>query len=131
MFNYLIKGLLAGIAVKLLDNYRRLSVQRLKIEAAKCYLHGVRLARLSAVGLMRMGLVIGLICLGVLLVHVGLFILLPWTLETKAILCVGLGLAYVLIGTLALGAAMNEKTWMQNSGAAEMLEEVTGPSAKD
>ena len=34
MFKYLIKGILAGVAVKLLDNYRHLSVQLLKIEAA-------------------------------------------------------------------------------------------------
>jgi len=50
MFKYLTKGLLAGIAIKLLDNCRYLSVQVLKIEAAKCYLHGVQMARLSTIG---------------------------------------------------------------------------------
>jgi len=79
MFKDLIKGLLAGVAIKLLDNYRQLSLRLLKIEAAKGYLHGVRLARLSALGLLRAGLLIGLIGLGVLLCHVGLFILLPWS----------------------------------------------------
>ena len=98
MFKYLIKGLLAGMAIKLLDNYRHLSIQLLKIEAAKCYLHGVQMARLSAIGLMRMGLVIALICVGVLLFHAGLFILLPWTVEAKAVLGMILGLAYVVIG---------------------------------
>ena len=131
MFKYLIKGLLAGIAIKLLDNCRRLSIQLLKIEAAKCYLHGVQMARLSAIGLMRMGLVIGLIGVGVLLFHAGLFILLPWTVEAKAVLGMFLGLAYVAIGCVALRAAMDEKTWMEKSGVAEMLEEATGQSKKD
>jgi hypothetical protein len=131
MFKYLTKGLLAGLAIKLLDNCRHLSIQVLKIEAAQCYLHGVRMARLSAIGLMRMGLVIGLMGVGVLLFHAGLFILLPWTVETKAILGTFLGLAYVAIGCVALHAAMDEKTWMEKSGVTEMLEEATGQSNKD
>ena len=130
MFKYLIKGLLTGIAINLLDNCRHLSTQVLKIEAAKCYLHGVQMARLSAIGLMRMGLVIGLIGVGALLFHAGLFILLPWTVAVKAVLGMFLGLAYVAIGCVALHVAMNEKTWMEKSGAAEMLEEVTGQSNK-
>jgi len=131
MFKYLIKGLLAGIAIKLFENWRRLSIHMLEIEAAKGYVHGVQLARLSAIGLMRMGLVIGLICVGVLLFHAGLFILLPWTVETKAVIGIFLGLAYVAIGYVALRAAMDEKTWMEKSGVADMLEEATRQSKKD
>ena len=131
MFKCLTKGLLAGIAIHLLDNCRHLSIQVLKIEAAQCYLHGVRMARLSAIGLMGMGLVIVLIGVGVLLFHAGLFILLPWTAEAKAVLGVFLGLAYVAIGCVALHAAMDEKTWMKKSGGAEMLEEAIGQSKKD
>jgi hypothetical protein len=131
MFKYLIKGLLTGIAINRLNNCRHLSIQLLKIEAAKCYLRGVRMARLSAIGLMRMGLVIGLVGVGVLLFHAGLFLLLPWTVEVKAVLGMFLGLAYVAIGCVALHAAMNERTWMEKSGAAEMLEEAIGQSKKD
>jgi len=131
MLKHLLKGILSAIAIKLLDNYRHLSIQLLKVEAAKSYLHGVRMARLSAIGLMRMGLVIGLICVGVVLFHVGLFILLPWTVKAKALLGILLGIAYVAIGGVALYAAMDEKTWMQKSGAAEMLEEATRQSKED
>jgi hypothetical protein len=131
MFKCLTKGLLAGIAIHLLDNCRHLSVQVLKVEVAKCYLHGVRMARLSAIGLMRMGLVIGLIGVGVLLFHAGLFILLPWTLVAKAVIGMCLGLAYVAIGCYVLHRATDEKTWMEKSGAAEMLEEAIGQSKKD
>ena len=128
MLKYLVKGMLSAIAIKLLDNYRRLSIQLLKIEAAKAYLHGVKMARLSAIGLMRMGLMIGLICVGVLLLHAGLFILLPWSMEAKAVLGILLGLVYVVIGCVVLRAAMDERTWMEKSGAAEMLEGAIGQS---
>jgi hypothetical protein len=131
MFQYLTKGLLAGIAIKLLDNCRHLSIQMLKIEAAQCYLHGVQMARLSAIGLMRIGLVIAFIGVGLLLFHAGLFLLLPWTVEVKAVLGMSLGFAYVAIGCVVLHAVMNEKTWMEKSGATEMLEEAIGQSRKD
>jgi hypothetical protein len=130
MFNYLIKGVLSAIAVSLLENYRHLSIRLLKIEAAKSYLYGVRTARLSAMGLVRVGLMIGLICIGVLLLHAGLFVLLPWTWKAKALFAMSLGVAYVVIGGVTLRAAMDEKTWMEKSGAAEMLKEVTGDARK-
>ena len=130
MFPYLLKGLLAGVAIKLLDNYRRLSLQLLKIEAADGYLHGVQMARRTAIGLLRMGLFVALIGIGVLLLHAGLFILLPWSVATKAVLGMCLGLAYVVIGCVALRAALSEKTWMEKSGAAAMLENAIGKKEK-
>jgi hypothetical protein len=131
MIKDLLKGVLSGIAVALLENYRRLSTQLLKIEVAKGYLHGVRMARLSAIGLLAMGLVIGLICVGVVLFHVGLFIVLPWTVEAKAVLGMVLGLIYVVTGVVVLRAAMDERTWMEKSGAAEMVDEATGTFYED
>ena len=131
MFKNLVKGILSALAIKLLDNYRRLSLQLLKIEAAKCYLRGVQMARLSAMGLMCMGLMIGLVCLGALLFHVGLFIVLPWCVEAKAVLGMVLGLVYIGIGGVALRAALDEKTWMDKSGATEMLKDAIGPNDKD
>ena len=125
MFKHLFKGLLAGIAVKLLTNYRRLSVHLLKIEAAKAYLHGVQMARCTALGLMGLGPVVGLICVGLVLFHVGLFVLLPWPVAAKAVLGMILGLVYVVIGVVVLRVAMAEKTWMEKSGAAKMVAEAT------
>jgi hypothetical protein len=125
MFKYLIKGVLAGITIKLLNNFRRLSTKVLKIEATRFYLYGVQMARLFAIGLMRMGFSIALTGFGVLLFHAGLFILLPWSEESKAVLALFLGLAYTAIGYGALRAAMDEKTWMEKSGVVEMLEDAT------
>ena len=131
MLNSLLKGFLSAVALKLLDHYRQLSVQLLKIEATKAYLQGVRMARRSAFLLILMGIVLGLISMGALLFHVGLFILLPWTVEAKATFAIILGLACMVIGGSVLGIIMNEKTWMEKSGAAEMLNEATGQPHKE
>lgn len=128
MFKGLFKGILSAFIVPVMEDYRRLSIQLLRIETAKVYLQGVRMARVSAIGLMQMGLVIGLICIGAVLFHVGLFILLPWSVEAKAALGMCLGLAYVVGGGLLLRAAMNERSWMEKSGANDMMKTVIGGS---
>ncbi len=126
MLNFLLKGVLSAVAVKVLIHAQHLSIRLLKIEATKSYLQGVRLARLSALGLMQMGLLIGLICTGVVLVHAALFLLLPWSVTAKAILGLILGTAYIAAGSLALRAAMSERTWMSKTGATAMLNDATG-----
>jgi len=127
MFSNLFKGVVSAVAVRMLVNYRHLSVTMLKIEAAKSYLHGVRLARLSALGLIGVVFMIGLIGVGVLLLHAGVFILLPWSVKAKALLGLVLGTAYVVAGVSLLRLAMDEKTWLEKSGCVKMLEEVTAP----
>jgi len=131
MFKYLIKGLLAGVAIKLVESYRHWSLQLLKIEAAKSYVYGVQLARLSALGLLQLGLVSGLVGVGALLFHIGLFILLPWTVAAKAVFGMILGLVYMIGGGFALRAAMDEKTWMKKSGATELLQEAIRQPKRD
>ena len=125
MFNILFKGYLAAMAVKLLENYRHLSVQYLKIEAAKSYLHGVQMARQSTLGLLQLGLCIGLICVGVILFHAALFFLVPWSLKAKALLGLLLGAVYTIAGVVALVMSMDEKRWMDKSGATAMMKEAT------
>ena len=129
MFMNLLKGLLAGFAVKLLENYRQLSVQLLKIETAKACVQGVQLARLSTLALLRLSALLGLIALGVVLCHVGVFLLLPWSLTAKAVLALILGVLYALAGGLLLRAAMTEKAWLEKSGATNRVQDAIHPAA--
>jgi hypothetical protein len=131
MINMLFKGYLAAMAVKLLNNYRHLSAQFFQIEATKTYLHGVRMARLLTMRMMWIGFLIGLICIGVLLFHVGLFILLPCSLEMKAFLGLFLGFSYTIAGLVALSVCMDEKRWMKESGATAMLQDAIRQSPAD
>lgn len=131
MVKNLLKGLLSAVATELLIGYRRMSVRLLRIEATKCYLRGVRMARLSAIRMVLVGLEMGLVCFGVLLIHAGVFVLLPWSLEEKAILAVLLGTAYAAIGGALLRSAMSEKRWMDGSGATQMVKDAMKPTEKD
>ena len=131
MLKCLLKGFLSALAIKVLDQYRHLSIAWLRIEATKSYLHGVRLVRLSAIGLVLIGLMIGLVSFGFLFFHVWLFILLQLPLESKAVLGMLLGVAYMIIGGGVLGVMLNEKRWIKKSGAAEMLDKALGQSHKD
>lgn len=123
MIKCLFNGLVSGLAAALLGNYRRLSIQLLKIEVTKSYVQGVRMVRVSVIGLILMGLIIALMCIGMVLFHVGLFVLLPWSVKTKALLGMILGLVYMGLGAVALRAATDEKTWMEKSGATAMLDD--------
>jgi hypothetical protein len=131
MLKYLLRVIKSAIVIAVLERYRHLSMHLIRIEVAKWYLSAVHMARVSAIGLVGMGLAITLICVGVLILHGGLFVLLPYTVKAKAIFAVVLGLGYVIIGSVALRGCMNEKTWMDKSGAAKMLADVTRHSKTD
>lgn len=128
MLKFLFRGVLSALALQMLNNSRRLSVQLLKIEVAKSYLRGVRLVKSTTSNLMRIGLVIGLVFVGVVLFHAGLFILLPWTLQLKALFGVLLGLGYMSIGGMMLHRYMDERWWIKASGAAELIAAATDSS---
>ncbi|MCE9614455.1 MAG: hypothetical protein K8T26_09275 [Lentisphaerae bacterium] len=121
MLKFLIRGLQAGLVVKLLADYRRATTDLLRIEATACYVRGVQLARLSALGLLQIVLMVGLLGLGVLMFHIGLFILLPWSMAAKALLGMILGGGYIAAGWVALRAAFQEQAWMDKSGVTELL----------
>lgn len=127
MVKQLLQGVQAAIALVVMDRYRCLSVELVKIEATRAYVHGVQVARNATMGLLLVRLLLALIVFGALLAHAGLFVLLPWTLQGKAILGLALGLSYVTIGCVALHAAMKEQAWMEKSGAARLLNDVIKP----
>lgn len=130
MITCLFKGLLSGLAGLVLADYRKRSVELLRIEAARTYLRGVQAARQSVGGLILIGLLISLVLTGALLLHAGLFLLLPWSLKARAVLALGLGLAYLLGGGLALRAALCERAWLERSGAAALLERALNPNSR-
>lgn len=127
MIKQLLQGVQSAIALLVLDRYRCLSVELIKIEAARSYVRGVQVARSATGGLLLIRLIMALIFFGVVLAHVGLFVLLPWTLENKAILGLALGLSYVAVGGLILRFALKEQTWMNASGATRLVSDAVKP----
>ena len=61
---------------------------------------------------------------GFLMVHISLFILLPWSVQTKGFILLGLGLLYFLTAFLWVLKWCSKKTWMQHSGAKSMRESI-------
>jgi hypothetical protein len=127
MIKYLLTGTATAVAIKLLRRYRQMALQLLQMEGVKCYLHGVRVVRLTVLHVMRMVLLLTLLGLGAVLFHAGLFCLLPWSWEVKAVLAMVLGAGYICAGVLALYVAMSEKCWMEKTGALQMLEKAALP----
>ena len=120
-----LKGTLATFAAKLVVNYRHLSLQLLEIEAAKTYVQGVRISRLVVMAIIGMLFVTGLTLFGLVLLHVGIFMLLPVDNATKACVAVALGLVYMAAGIWVLMKVLAEKVWLEKSGANEMIRSVT------
>lgn len=123
MTSKLVKAFQAGMALERVDTCRRSSFRLARIELARIYLHGVRVARTSAGSLIRLCLMVGMMAMGLLLLHAALFMLLPWTLRTKAFLMLGLGVIYTVAAAIVIGLDSRETTWIQKSGAQTLLED--------
>ncbi|MEX2606754.1 MAG: hypothetical protein WD708_05365 [Kiritimatiellia bacterium] len=121
------KVFLAGIALERMDSCRRSSVRLAKIELARIYLQGVSVARSSVGAVLRLCLLVGMMAMGLLLLHVALFMLLPWSLQTKAFLILGLGVTYTLTAGLVMGMVLRESSWIRKSGAQLLLDDALNP----
>jgi len=112
----LLNALFGSGLVWLAGHYRRLSLDLVKIRAAIWYLKGVQAARRAFIGVVALGLCLGLVLAGFVLVHVGLFLLLPH--PANAIVLLALGAIYLVGALLALRWACSEKTWLKFSNAS-------------
>jgi hypothetical protein len=126
MRHSLIKGLQAAVLFQRLGTCRNSTVALARIEASTLYLRGVRVARDSTIVLLRLSLMVGLIAVGMLLVHVAAFYLLPWSLRAKAYVGLGLGGLYALAGALVMAREIREQTWLKQSGALALIRQATG-----
>ena len=119
-----ISGLLTSVALALLKSYRRVSLDLIRIEAALWYVRGVGVARQIFIGGLGVSVLVALAAVGFLLVHAGLFALLP--APAGAIVLLALGAVYLLVAVLALRHVCSEKTWMKYSKAGQYVEIAAG-----
>ncbi|MCC5846857.1 MAG: hypothetical protein JJU29_02100 [Verrucomicrobia bacterium] len=125
-----LKALLAGMALEKLDTCRRTTFRLARIELARIYLQCVIVARNSASSMIRISLMVGMMAMGLLLLHAALFMLLPWSLQVKAFLILGLGAIYTLTAGIVIGVESSDKSWIKNSGAQALLEEALASKKK-
>lgn len=122
----ILKSMLAAVALRVVRDYRRLSLDALKIQAARWYVQGVAGARMAFLGYVALlgGMLLAVV--GFIAVHIGVFLLLPFDLRVKAALLVVLGIVYLAIPVWLLRRAASQETWMKLSKADDLVAEVTG-----
>lgn len=84
-----------------------------RTEAAAAYVAGVRKARRAFIALMGLALLLLLMLSGFVLVHVALFVWLPWSLQVKALVLLVLGAVYLGAGIAVVLAISSDRTWMK------------------
>ena len=85
----------------------------LKTEAAAVYVAGVRKTRRAFIALLGSFLLLLLMMSGFLLIHVALFMWLPWSLPVKALVLLVLGVAYLGTGLAVVLGLCSDQTWMR------------------
>jgi len=85
----------------------------LKTEAAAVYVAGVRKTRRAFIALLGSFLLLLLMMSGFLLIHVALFMWLPWSLPVKALVLLVLGAAYLGTGLAVVLWLCSDQNWMR------------------
>jgi len=106
-------GFLRGLFSAFLGRWIDRLLGTLEIEAAILYVGGVRKAREAFIALLLAVLFLLLMTTGFLLIHVGLFLWLPWSLPARALVLLVLGAAYFGSGLAVVITITSERAWMK------------------
>jgi hypothetical protein len=99
------------------------SISLVKIQAAIAYMNLIKGTR--RVAILLCVLVVGMVVLacGFLLVPIALCLFMPWTPETRAIVAISVGAAYVVIPLIVMMVLFSEKRWMRAARMDKVLKE--------
>lgn len=101
-------------------------IKKAKLELLAVYLRAVDGAReVFSLGVMALFAVM-FIASGFVIVHVALFLLMPWSPETNAYVMLGLGTVYVVVPSFVIIRLCSRRTWLNISGAESMRRSISG-----
>ena len=129
MFSSLIKGIVTTIAFWLMNRYRRVSVELVKIEAATYYIKAIQSGRQGLRAALLLWLGVFFFALGVVLLHAALFVWLYLWFGTMAAVAIGLlvlGGIYTTVILLVVHWALSEQAWMKFFKADKLVADLTG-----
>jgi hypothetical protein len=106
------------------------ALSMLKIRGAVLYLRAVCAARTAFLGGTAVVLAVALSTIGVIAVHVGIFLLLDLDVKTTAIVLVCLGAVYIAVGVVILMRLTSEKTWMRVTRGSDVVNQALSPRKK-
>jgi hypothetical protein len=118
--NGIFKTVLSGVVAWVVGQYRRTWLDLLQIEGAMLYLRGVQVARGVCRCVLAMLMFLFLALIGFILVHVGLFVLLPR--PVNAIVLLALGLVYIILGLCGIRRLTSDACWMQITQADRCMD---------
>ena len=123
MMNF-VNGMIYSLASGLMKTLKGTVICTVKIEALKNYIRAVGIARKLGIWMLTAisALLLGIIAFA--MVHVGVLIILPVSLETKGFLVLILGVFYGIIAYFILKYICSEKSWLDMSKATEMLDDI-------
>lgn len=128
MFNQIIKSLVTAAAFWLVNRYRRLSIDLVKIEAATYYLKAIKSGRQGFLSVLLIWLGVFSFALGVVMLHASLFVGLYLWFQSLTAVAIGLlvlGGVYVIVILLIARRLLSEEAWMNFFKADKLVEDLT------
>jgi hypothetical protein len=119
----MIAGFLRDIIKRLIGSEIDASVSLFKIESAVVYLNFIKGTRGMARLLCMLVVSVIVLACGFLMIPVALCLFMPWSPETKAIVAVAFGAAYLIVPLVAIVVLFSEKRWMKVSRADRLVKE--------
>ena len=112
-----IQGILSAFCGRLVDA----ALAIVKAEVAAAYVSCVRNVRRVFVALLSLACLLLLALAGFVLIHVAIFVWLPWSLGVKALVLLILGAAYIACGLAAVLSVSSDRTWMKFAGVDKIM----------
>jgi hypothetical protein len=113
----------------MIESYIRTIVDLLKIEAAIAYLKVLQGTRRFVMVVMLLFFFVVVLGCGFLLIPIALLLFMPWAPETKAIVSICIGAAYVVIPIIVISMLLSEKRWVKWSGVGKLIRQVNRPKS--
>jgi hypothetical protein len=108
----------------IIESFVTTAIDMLKIEAAIAYLKVLKGVRRFVIATMLLFFFVVVFGCGFLLIPIALLLFMPWDPQTKAIVGICIGGAYVLIPVIAVSILLSEKRWVRMSGVDKLIREV-------
>lgn len=100
------------------------SIDLWKIKAAIAYLNLVKGTRRLFILLCLLVFGVVILACGFIMIPIALCLFMPWSQETKAIVAICFGAAYIILPLLLMLILFSERLWMKLSRADELLRRV-------
>ena len=111
----------------LIESYVQTTIDLLKVEAAIAYLNVLKGTRRFVIVTMLLFFFVVVLGCGFLLIPIALLLFMPWAPETKAIVGICIGAAYVVIPIIVISMLLSEKRWIRWSGIEKLIRQVNRP----